>query len=348
MIDQAAARRIRYYIYGLLRRNADQSVPIPSSYKLAEEFGTTRQVVRYELERLIELGLLISKHRVGTFTNPQGGYSQRTRLDGHMPMVGVLYANGDFFSYAAIAAHTLGALYPCLADANCYVHDLRLPKQSEEAMLRDLAALKLDGLIWPGFDRRHASLEFYRQLAELKLPVVTVNGEHPLFDAVELDVHPAARELAERFRREGRKRVWCLRETLLSPGSPKVFAAALTEELGELRTFSGQNLEELVEDFTAALDREPVPDAVLFDGALAKAVPAILHERGISPAACLPVSLADFNGQGEFAGAILHTPFEEQAKLATGMLLEHLAEPALPPRRRSVTAELRFQNVPTT
>ena len=48
------AERIRYYIYGIIREHHEESVRIPSSYDLAERFGTTRRVAQYELERLID------------------------------------------------------------------------------------------------------------------------------------------------------------------------------------------------------------------------------------------------------------------------------------------------------
>ena len=93
------AERIRYYIYGIIRKNHSESIRIPSSYELAKRFGTTRRIVQYELERLIDGGLLIGKHRIGTFTNPNSGFFWHVSHGQSQPFVGVTYGSGDYFIY---------------------------------------------------------------------------------------------------------------------------------------------------------------------------------------------------------------------------------------------------------
>ena len=142
------AERIRYYIYGIIREKHEESIRIPSSYELAEQFGTTRRVAQYELERLIDSGLLIGKHRVGTFTNPNSGFFWHASNGEEQPFVGVTYGSGDYFNYSYTASLSIAAIYRQLAENGCSLHDLRLFRKTPATIFEEIAPLHLDALVW--------------------------------------------------------------------------------------------------------------------------------------------------------------------------------------------------------
>ncbi|MFA7197581.1 MAG: hypothetical protein WC092_08665 [Anaerovoracaceae bacterium] len=341
----SVSTRIRYYIYGLIRKNGDRSVPVPSSYKLAQEFDTTRSIVRYELEKLIASGALISRHRVGTFTNPLDNYAQHVLLDDHMQLVGVMYGTGDLFTYAAMAAKTLSAVFSELADANCYIHDLRLSPQSEEIDLSDVAAFEMDGFLWAGFrELPDYAPEFTARLTGLPCPVVTVGGLHPEVSGVTVDSDAAARQLADKFREEGRKRLLSVTLAAKHDEFLNIFTD-VAENGTEIRAIRGDTVREVFAETQNFFERGETPDAILCDGAFAKAVSSLLREKRIDATEeCCNTALSDFNGESDFCGIVVHTPFEELARSAVELLKNQMTTGKRTVEHRRIPLQLKCRS----
>lgn len=337
--ETSVSSRIRYYIYGLIRKNGDRSVPIPSSYKLAQEFGTTRSIVRYELEKLIASGALVPRHRVGTFTNPYSNYAQHVLLDDHMPLVGVMYGNGDLFTYAATAAKTLAALFSELADANCYIHDLRLPPQSGSVFPKDVAAYEMDGFIWvkpSGMD--DSPLDFPDAPA---CPTVTVGELHPAVSGVSTDPGAAAQELAALCAREGRRKILTVTLNGKHTALLDAFNAAAAPGT-EIRAIRGDTVHEVFAEAREFIGRETATECILCDGSFIKAVsPLLREERDGAVKHCRLAALSDFNGDGSFDGVIVQTPFDELARCAVGLLKEQITGNNRTVKHRTVSLRLR-------
>lgn len=345
--ESSVSTRIRYYIYGLIRKNGDRSVPVPSSYKLAQEFDTTRSIVRYELEKLIASGALISRHRIGTFTNPQSNYAQHVLLDDHMPLVGVMYDNGDLFTYAATAAKTLSALFSELADANCYIHDLRQPLMSDHTVSRDIAAFEMDGFIWAGsLEMSKLSQEFLEDLAGMSCPAVTVGALHPDLGGVSVDPAGAARELAELCRREQRKRILVVVLNGKFAELLDEFQQAAGGQMN-IHTIRGETVRDVFDEAREFIARETPADCILCDGAFAKAISGLLCEKGVDTGTgCRIAALSDFNGESAFAGVIVQTPFTELARNAVELLKTQIATGVRTAEHRRIPLQLKYRNQP--
>lgn len=344
--ENSVSTRIRYYIYGLLRKNGGRSVPVPSSYKLAQEFETTRSIVRYELEKLIASGALVSRHRIGTFTNPQSNYAQHVLLDDHMPLVGVMYDNGDLFTYAATAAKTLSALFSELADANCYIHDLRRPLMSDNSVPRDITAFEMDGFIWAGsLEVSKLSAEFLGSLAGLSCPAVTVGALHPGLGGVSTDPAGAARELAELCRRERRKRILVI--TLNGKFSELLDEFHKAADGGmDIHTIQGETVSGVFGEAREFIAHEAPTDCILCDGAFAKAVSALLIEKGVDVGTgCRIAALCDFNGESAFTGVIVQTPFAELARNAVELLKTQITTGKRTTEHRRIPLQLESRNL---
>lgn len=342
--ESSVSTRIRYYIYGLIRKNGDRSVPVPSSYKLAQEFDTTRSIVRYELEKLIASGALVSRHRVGTFTNPQSNYAQHVLLDDHMPLVGVMYDNGDLFTYAATAAKTLSALFSELADANCYIHDLRQPFLPGGKAPEDIAAFEMDGFIWAGFLEAPGYLsELLASFANLSCPAVTVGALHPAVSGVAADPRAAVEELADLCRREQRGRILTVTQGKKYAELLDAFCGAANNEL-DIHAICGKTVRDTFDETRDFLAHGDPMDCVLCDGAFAKAISTLLRENGVDiKNKCRIATLSNFNGEDAFTGIIIRTPFEELARNAVDLLKKMMTVKQRNIEHRKVPLRLEYR-----
>ncbi len=335
--SDSAASRIRYYVYGVIRKNSDSSVQIPSSYELARMFETSRRVAQYELERLIAEGVLIGKKRVGTFTNPMSSYSRNVTRDA-MPLIGVTYGSGDHFTYAHEGAFSISAVYKALGEMDCFIHDLRLPNKNPESMLRDILSVKLDGLIWLSPDNEFSE-HLFEKLAEANCPLVTC-GAH-LFSAasgVRYAFNDVLMQLSDIMRKEQRKKVFVV--DFLRSGFPEDLSSLSCIPGVEITRFSSSDFLGLLEDKLAA---GIVPDICFCESINALEIQAVLERHGIDcKKGCRLVALREFSHSNRFTGYIVRRNYTEAAKTAIWMLLEQIGKKQ--PKIRHNLSENSFSN----
>ncbi len=318
--DEAVTPRIRYHIYGIVRKNSRESVRIPSSYELAKMYGTTRRVVQYELERLIGEGVLIGRERIGTFTNPLCSYSRMITLDARMPLVGATYGSGDHFTYAHEGSYSLAEIYRALADRDCYVHDLRLGNKSLESMLRDIVSLNLDGVIWSR-PRLSFADELFSRLNAAGIRVVVVGNElYPECAGVEFGYEEVCAEFARTFIAEGRERRI---QISVENAAGRRVKALLTEHGLAPEQYTWNCEEDIVKTVAAFIRRNEIPRAIFCDSAVVALLYRELTAAGIDTRdACRLVALREFSGSTRFQGYIVHPPYAEAAAAAAELLFE--------------------------
>lgn len=150
-------------------------MPVPSSYQLAERYGLTRRVVRYELERLRNEGVLIAKPRVGMFTNPAKNFLSVTPVQREMSLIGMIDGDGSRFVYYAAEARMMGWFAIALSDGGYSSHYLHFHTTDDLQRVRELVNLKIDGVLWRIFNYHYPSGDFLRQLLAAGVPVVVVS-----------------------------------------------------------------------------------------------------------------------------------------------------------------------------
>lgn len=319
--SDSAASRIRYYVYGIVRKNSDSSVQIPSSYELARMFDTSRRVAQYELEHLIAEGVLIGKKRVGTFTNPMSSYSRNVTRDA-MPLIGVTYGSGDHFTYAHEGAFSISAVYKALGETDCFIHDLRLPNKNPESMLRDILSVKLDGLIWLSPDNEFSE-QLFGKLAEANCPLVTC-GAHLFSNAsgVRYSFNEVLMQLSDIARKEQRKNIFIL--DFLKSGFPEDLSSLSCIPGATITRFRNADALRLLED---QVNAGTVPDICFCEATGALEVQMLLEEHGIDcKKQCRLVALREFSHSNRFRGYIVHRNYAEAAKTAIWMLLEQIGK----------------------
>lgn len=332
------AEKIRYYIYGIVRENHNVSVQIPSSYELAEMFNTTRRVAQYELELLIAKGILLAKHRVGTFTNPMSGFCWHSRMGEPHPFVGISYGSGDFFSYSYAAGLALAGLYREFAEANCNIHDLRLVGKSEESAFADIRSIPMDALVWAvkqNFEQE--TVPVLKRLVASGLPVVTFGGQFiDHVSGVATSFHNSMEKLKQIFRKEQRTKILMLSSLLdhqicdLLNEKDFEFTCPAISEIGGIF----QELERLLTDGY-------VPDVCFCEDGFVLAVENLMKKYRIDCARqCRLVSIFAFRTELPFSGYSLQPDFEQMARITAQFVRQHLAEETYVSRQTSVEVSL--------
>lgn len=324
--DNSAGTKIRHYVYAQLRNNGNQSVALPSSYELAEMFETTRRVARYELELLIAQGVLISKPRIGTFTNPLMNYINATPIQKKMPLIGIIDGDGQRFCYGCAENLIYCHLGLALTAAKCYVHHIAFSCLDDNSRIQELKALGLDGIIWHKSDTAgFPSDEFLSKVEASGIPVVAIVHSPTGFDhRVELSTADAEEQLAGIFRKEQRKKI----EVLSNLPQERNITASLVDKmdatdvsvnmLDPAKAFS-----ERVRQFTEQLGAGYRPDLLVCDPMFAETVPDLLAAAGIDIGReCRLVACNELNSEENFRGFIIAPDAARTARTAVEMLLD--------------------------
>ena len=335
------AERIRYYIYGIIRENHEESIRIPSSYELAERFGTTRRVAQYELERLIESGLLIGKHRVGTFTNPNSEFFWHASNGEKQPFVGVTYGSGDYFTYSYTASLSIAAIYRQLAESGCTLHDLRLLRKTPDTIFEEIAPLHLDALVW-AVKNNDDTLNFslLRRLIDAGIPVVTFGQLFPgEVSGICASCGDAIRKLAMICRQENRMRV--LAQYPQSNSLEENIDIYFPEKEFELKQITQSSLPENFHTAEKLLKSGFRPELWICEDGYIPAVERLCGQYGMDPRRdCRIVSLYAYHPAHEFSGYSIHPDFERMAENTAQLIQRHLSAKQYAPETIRVESSL--------
>lgn len=191
-------QKIWYRVMSILYRSGGQSVRIPSSNELAQEFGIARSTVRIALEKLTAEGFLITRRGSGTFTNPKC----RLNANWEGPLVGLLMHNGNLFFYSQELQNELECFFAEFRETGWNIRLVTGQMDTPEAAREILSHNYLDSLISFG------SSEFIPRTADAMLPTVNMG----FFTEGLTNVTPAcSRVLNKLFELTGRDRgirVW--------------------------------------------------------------------------------------------------------------------------------------------
>ena len=335
---------IRHYVFGLIRKSGDASCRLPSSYELAEMFGTTRRVVRYELELLIKEKILISKPRVGTFTNPKRVYLSVTPEQKKMPMIGVIDNDGTRFCYGRAEGRQMGCISLALADRNCYLHPISFATEKDQSRLQELKNIGLDGIIWRLDNNLKMMPYFCESLAEIGIPTVLISDmEYPTLNQVYYATENAENKLlrifAEKQKNSGNY-------VIVTNRPADVFADRFLgkmnvpekriRRLGMKQTFTAT-----VADFKKLLKTEGAPAMILCNVLYAETFPEILQEYSLEK---IPlITNYEVNGLEHFCGYAIVPDAEKAAGKAADLLLELIRYPHVSPMRISVESILTYR-----
>ena len=315
---------IRHYVFGVLRKNGDTAVRLPSSYELAELFGTTRRVVRYELELLRKEKVVISKPRVGTFTNPQVVNISVTPVQKKMPMIGVIDNDGTRFCYGRAENRQMSHIGLALADRNCYLHPISFSTNKDESRVQELKRIGLDGVIWRLDSRLKMIPRVPELLAAEGIPsVVICSEEYPTLNQIHYITETAENKLIRHLENVS----WDTRNahaiTLLHQKDRFTRNVLTKLKIPQEKVFplgEGKNFSSTLSDFKKLLAEKGPPSLILCNVLYSEAVPYVLAEFGMEK---IPfVASFEMNGLEEFPGYAVITNAKKIAEKAADLLLK--------------------------
>lgn len=206
-------QKIWYRVMSILYRSGGQSVRIPSSNELAQEFGIARSTVRIALEKLTAEGFLIPRRGSGTFTNPKC----RLNANWDTPLVGLLMLDGNLFFYSQELQNELECFFAEFRETGWNIRLVTGQMDVPEAVRTILSHNYLDGLITFG------SSEFIPRTADAMLPTVNMG----FFTEGLTNVTPRLRPGPEQTLRADRSRPGNPRLDLEAPEREKRFPPRL-------------------------------------------------------------------------------------------------------------------------
>ena len=335
---QSETLKLRYFIMNLIYRAGHDSVMVPSSRRLAEQFGLARSTVQLALEKLIRDGFLFSRAGIGTFSNPARSFAFSG--DTPPPLIGIVWGDGKTFFQDHYICRQLAPIGIHITENGWNVRLLTLSASSPEALKDEIGQSHLDGLVWVFPDPDEA--ETMTKIAGL--PVVTV----PLcpcdanLNSVASDFDRAGRRLGERFLAENRRRLlFAVSGRRLISSLDGIRAAYAESGTDFTATVLSDNPATLREELDRALSSAVPPDALFINGRHAGAVMALLRRHRLDPVRqCRVTALQHIPSGQEFHGLLLEEKHDAVGATVAAALRRLLAEPGLTAEQQLVPVDV--------
>ncbi|MBI4979463.1 MAG: GntR family transcriptional regulator [Spirochaetes bacterium] len=202
-IDSSASEymKIRRYMFNLIQKSDGEMVQVPTILELAAKFNVSRPTVSKALKALTEEGYIIGKPGIGSFTNPArtaAAFSLK-----HLPVVGIIIADGMLVHYEQFLAGILGNLMLAIVRIPAVVHLINLTSSKPSTMVREIMNEDLDALVWyGGKPDKSGILEPLRQAG---VTVVTSDNIGVSSDDVSFDYETLGYECGKLLIAEGRR-----------------------------------------------------------------------------------------------------------------------------------------------
>ena len=175
MVSQVSAPyvRIRQHVIRLVANANGERLKIMSEKQFCELFGVCRSTVRKALKELVDEGELVSEDGVGMFVVPRPvGVPAGCNPGIKRRMLGVIVGNGLRVHFDYPVARMQRGILSVLEETPHFFQFFSLVNKEPERILKELAALRLDGLLWLQPFKGYEGL-----VAQLALPLVVVSSE---------------------------------------------------------------------------------------------------------------------------------------------------------------------------
>ncbi|MBS1369574.1 MAG: GntR family transcriptional regulator [Lentisphaeria bacterium] len=306
--------RVRLHIMEIIYRNSTKSVMIPSVRTLAAGFGIARSTVQLALEELSRQGYVIGKPGIGTFTNPQKGFSL---LADAPPLIGMKVGTGDYFYYGSLTWNLMAHTGISVTDRGWNLRQMNCATPTAEELLAELRDFRFDGLLCIQVPDKLLAA------AAAKIPLVNIGRLTEEVSCVHFRYKPALRELCALLDGEKRRRLLSILPAAVSGRSQTIHAGIRKyAPESELRIIDPQS-----PSASAALEealRNDPPDALLLLGQQSPLVSRLMRQYGITPQAMLPVATQDVSERMDFPGVHFREPLREGAEAGVELLQQRL------------------------
>ena len=300
--------RIRYFIMNLIYRSGEKSVKIPSSRKLAKQFGIAHSTVQLALEKLNRENCIITRQGAPTMTNP---VKQFDLYPAPTPLIGVKIYEGDAFYYGKTLWNILSSIAGELVERKFNIRLMMEVAATPESIQREVNESYLDGLIL-----FNTSLDYFKAARE-KIPSVLIRDipSPGLPSSIILNMEPAIIQLAVLLKKEKRTRI-----------AEVVSQHKFDEQFYLIKTLKKSNpdikTQEILFDEVSDLIHTNPPDVLIFYEQYAETIQSLAEKSGHD---ILLLSLKKPPRDMNYTGYYFTYPFEKIIHEAADMLEALLA-----------------------
>lgn len=331
-LPEAEYLKISNYIVDMIRHAGGESVLVPSSRKLAEQFNVAHITARKALDLLKKENYIVTKKGVGTFSNIPAASAVPFRV------VGLMVGSGRnlFHDYSGYFVSALAGLR--LVKRHCRVREIQLHGiDSADRIESEIRSLHLDAMI--SVNPPHELNHMLEKFAAEGLPLITVFSSAQV-RGYDFGHDAVSRELGRIFAAENRSLCYYIdskNREFLHAGMKREFQKrhkALT-----VRCFHS------IDSLAAALDRK-IPDILYITSDFDSPVLDLLERKGIDfREKCRLVSFTPAVQDPRFAGIVLLPPEEEMTRKIADDLLALMEGRKLPANRNLISLNLKYINL---
>ena len=317
------SQKIRFYIMGLIYRNGERSVKVPSSQTLADQFGVARRTARIALEGLVREGWLIGKTGIGTFTNPAKSFISNKKYP--IPLIGLIYGRGDNFFYDPPASTILSQMGLAAAEHNWNIRFFTRMDGSDENLKSEILSSNLNGLIWAS--KHYPAPEMLNCFRDHGIKIVTIDRKIESISSVCFDFRESLREIVKRLIQEKRRNLLLISTGLIPEEKLEYIQNCCKKENYPIHIRIKQcEVHHYPETLSECLRHSPPPDALVLPWHEPWITLEILTQHRIDfKQQCHLLVLEDFPAMERFPGTVLKIPLKEAAE-AAGTEMKKLLE----------------------
>ncbi len=238
-------------------------------------------------------------------------------------------------------------------DTDLLLHGVSHPDHAEQSLRRVSTRGRFDGILYFSMNLPE---DFVQEVAQLKIPLVLVDAQHPAFDSFSVENVVGARRATQHLLELGHRRIGMLaanleslparervtgyRQALEEADLPVDESILLSSASPRLDGFTRETGYELMQRFLSMGPRRPTAVFASSDVQASGALMAI-QEAGLRcPDDIAIIGFDDISLAGHIGLSTMRQPLVEMGRLAVQRLNERLATPDLPISQHSFVPEL--------
>ncbi len=340
--------KLRHYIMGLIYRNGNESVMIPSSRSLSAEFGVARSTVQLAIDQLVKENYLYTRQGIGTFTNPVMAFHPPEATP--QPLIGIIWGDGRAFFYTHHQLSQLSSIELELSKLKYNIHPISLYSDTPSAIMEEIQLSNLDGLVWIIPQREYSEVieTIADEIPTIVIPQQEFEREYSGVNNIIFDYRQAGNDLGERLLCEQRTR---LLFAVTGIKSMRYFSG--------IREFYSQNAQDYKEtvlsdkpmtfsqELNLALKDGPTPDVLFINGKDSEVALRILRDNSIDIVNQCRVVCSEtyFREDDQFCGLMFEEPADSLGKNTAEIMKMLLNKESSAREQRKLPVTIRAINI---
>lgn len=309
-----AGLAVRHDILKMIYQTPTVSIHLPSAIQLAKKHHVSRATVTAELKKLSDIGLIIGKPGIGSFSNPEKSNLYDTEVQ--KKFVGILNADTwkfiNSFTDWALMSYIGMELIPDIA----YPQNMVLSTTQPEQVYQELLTSNMSGFIWifPFYNYP----ELYQKLQENGKAVITIYRQIPNVPYLEFNQEKIGADIANLLLQENRTRIlWCL---LGDDWSRRKMQGAIdfrkAQGITQIQDMILDSKMNFIADMEKIFSGDDLPDAVFIHSESVFRVLELLKKYKLTEKVIMITSWGHVRKRKDFQGIVYKHDFQRLAQIA--------------------------------